>query len=347
MPSPLRLGLIGCGKIVQMAHGPAYLEDKDAVTVVAIADPKEENKLWGRDFFGVPDKELYSNHQDMLASADLDAVTIATPHSKHAEQVIAAASAKIAILSEKPMATTLEEADAILDAIELNEVPYGIVHNFLYTQSMQTALRELEQLPDPFLGRISGMTLKPTGFGPGHEDPALAWRASKAAGGGCINDTAYHEIYSLQSLMRSPIQYVEARVRTIRLDLDVDDVALLLCEHENGALSTMERSWCARSPNQHFCEVHTNKGSFWLNIRKDEPEGYRRSTADGEWQTVGLPSFGLTTHGAYFSESFNALAKGKQLPVTGYDGRNILAIIEAARKASDARKAVDLHEFRR
>ena len=348
MTKPVRLGLIGCGGIVCMAHGPGYLANKEAVRVVAIADPVEDNRNWGGTFFGVPDDQLYSDYRDLLGSAETDAVTIATPHSMHAEQAMAAADAGVAVISEKPMATSLEEADAVLEAVERNKVPYGIVHNFLFTQSMQTALRKLEELPDPYLGRTSGMGLKPVGFGPDHENPALAWRASKAAGGGCINDTAYHEIYSLQALMRSPVRWVEARVRTLRLELDVDDVTLLLCEHENGALSTMERSWCARSPNRLFCEVHTTEGSIWLNNRKDETDGYRQSSPDGKWETIELPSSGFeTTHGAYFAAAFGALGEGKELPVTGNDGRRNLALIEAARQASETRRAVDLREFGR
>ena len=144
MKKPVRLGLIGCGGIVRTAHGPGYLANKNVVRVVAIADPVDDNRFWGGDFFGVPNEQLYPTCQDMLAGVRLDAVTIATPHLMHAHQAITAADAGVAIISEKPMATSLEEADEVLDAVERNKVPYAIVHNFLFTQSMQTALRKLE-----------------------------------------------------------------------------------------------------------------------------------------------------------------------------------------------------------
>ena len=348
MNKPVRLGLIGCGAIVRKAHGPGYLANKDVVRVVAIADPVEDNRFWGGDFFGVPNEQLYPAYRDMLAGARLDAVTIATPHLMHAQQAVAAADAGVAIISEKPMATSLQEADEVLDAVERNKVPYGIVHNFLFTQSMQTALQKLERLPDPFLGRTSGMGLKPTDFGPDHQNPAFAWRASRAAGGGCINDTAYHEIYSLQALMRSPVRQVEARVRTLRLKLDVDDIALLLCDHQNGALSTVSRAWCAPSPNRLFCEVHTTEGSIWLNNRRDEPNGLQQSSAEGVWSPVEVPEPKYeNTHGAYFAATFKALAEGRELPVTGDAGRDNLAIVEAARAASESRRAVDLRALSR
>ena len=61
----------------------------------------------------------------MLAKAEIDAVTVATPHFLHAEHTIEAASVGVAVISEKPMATTLAEADTIIDAVERNGVSYG------------------------------------------------------------------------------------------------------------------------------------------------------------------------------------------------------------------------------
>ena len=69
----------------------------------------------------------------MLAKADIDAVTIATPHSFHAEQVIESAKAGMAIISEKPMATTLDDADKIMEVVNSSGVAYTVVHNYLYT----------------------------------------------------------------------------------------------------------------------------------------------------------------------------------------------------------------------
>ena len=353
MDRPIRLGLIGCGGIVRKKHAFGYLAIPDIVQVVAIADPVAENRAWGGDTFGVPAEQRYGGYGEMLEKAELDTVTIATPHSMHAKQAIAAAGAGVAVISEKPMATTLEEADAILDAVERNGVRYGVVHNFLFALSMQAALEELKDLPEPFLGRTSGMALKPVDFSAEHSNPAFAWRASKEMGGGCIVDTAYHEMYSLQRLMQSPVRYVEARVQTLRLKVDVDDVALLLCEHENGAVSTVARSWCApKIDNGPWCEVHTTEGSVWVQNRRSESDALKRSSREGRWRQVDVPELAepdgeVNDHGRYFAATFEALANGSELPVTGYDGRHNLAMIEAARKATEERRAIDLWDLKR
>ena len=91
----------------------------------------------------------------MLDRAELDAAIIATPHHLHAEHVLHAAHAGVAIISEKPMATSLEEADQILDTVKKCGAHYGIVHNFLSMPGTVEALRILrgENAGTPQTGR--------------------------------------------------------------------------------------------------------------------------------------------------------------------------------------------------
>ena len=117
MQKPIRLGLIGCGGIVQITHARAYRALTDTVQVTALADVVPENLQKVGELFDVPAEKQYTDYREMLAHAALDVVTIATPHSFHAEQVIEAANAGVAVISEKPMATNLEEADQILAAV--------------------------------------------------------------------------------------------------------------------------------------------------------------------------------------------------------------------------------------
>ena len=176
MTEPIRLGLIGCGGIVQLVHARAYLSLPDAVKVVALADVVEENRQRVGQTFDVPSEQRYTDHRDMLAKAEIDAVTVATPHFLHAEHAIEAASAGVAVISEKPMATTLAEADAILDAVERNKVSYGVVHNYLFTLAMQAGFARRPEFGTSIFGRAAGMGLKPADFSTEHTGsrPSLA-----------------------------------------------------------------------------------------------------------------------------------------------------------------------------
>ena len=348
MNEPIRLGLIGCGGIVQNTHARAYRALSETAQVTALADVVPENLQKVGELFNVPSEKQYIDYREMLEHAAIDVVTIATPHSFHAEQVIAAANAKLSIISEKPMATTLEEADQILEAIRDNGVPYTVVHNYLFTAGMQTALTELEALGKPHFGRSIGMGLKPADFSAAHPTPAFAWRASKAKGGGCIIDTSYHEIYSVCALMRSPVRYVEARVQTLQLDIDVDDIAMLLCEHEDGSITTVSGAWCVPGTDSGWCEMHAENGSLRVNHRHNVADALRRFTRAEGWKQLELPGFDeaertdASGHARYFAETFRALAVGAAVPVRPEMAYHNLAIIEAARKATTERRAIEI-----
>ena len=344
------MGLIGCGGIVRLNHVSVYLALPESVSVVAVADPVPDNLAYVGNTLEVPPAQRYADYRDMLAKAEIDAVSIATPHALHAEHAIQAAEAGVAVISEKPMATSLEEADAILEAVNRNGVPYAIMHNLLFTLPMQEAFSQLRsgKVGKPIFGRGQCMGMKPADFGSDHANPAMAWRAQKAVGGGCIIDTAYHEIYSVEALMGSPVRYVEARVKTMRFDIDVDDLAILLFEHEDGAVSTVSASWCSPTPaaeRGRWCEVHTTAGSIRVFHRDEEP--FWRYTEEEEgWRSLDIPepavkeNPGVGGHFGCYAATFEALAGGSEMPVNGEKARHNLAIIEAARKATGERRAI-------
>ena len=344
----IRLGLIGCGGIVQKTHARAYHTFTETVKISAVADVVAENLQKVGEEFDVPKKHRYSDYRDMLEKAEIDAVTIATPHSLHAEQVAESAKAGVAVISEKPMATSIEEADQIIEVVKHNGVPYSVVHNYLFTAGMQAAIAQLPEIGNTYYGRSTGMGLRSTDFNANHPNPAFAWRASKSKGGGCISDTSYHEIYSVCTLIQSPVRYVEARVRTMVLDIDVDDFAMLLCEHENGAVTTVSGAWSVPATDFGWCEVHAENGSLRVKHRynvKDALQKYSRTEGWKQIELTDLDEEGLkdsSGHAAYFTATFNALVEKKPLPINADKAYHNLAIIDAARRATKERRAIEI-----
>ena len=349
---PIRLGLIGCGGIVKGTHLPCYQALQGLVQVVALADPVPANRDQVGNALGVPPDQRYAHHSELLEKAAVDAVTIATPHSMHAGQVIEAAQAGVAIVCEKPAATCMEEAHAMREAVRKHGVPYSVVHNLLHTLPMQAAQAILRagELGEPYFGRGVSLFHK----GPPASQTAQTWRNTKAAGGGSLADTAYHEIYSGEALMGSPVRHVEARVTTLFFSIEVDDVALLVLEHENGALSTVSTSWCVPvvpGEGGRWCEVHAPNGSLRA-VHKAQGPLLRFAVGEG-WRPVELPGLAHLKpssprhagHVAYFEAVFEALAGGSQTPTTIDTACHTLAIVEAARRASGERRAVDVREL--
>lgn len=343
---PIRLGLIGCGGIVQLSHLPCHLFMPDLVQVSAIADPVAANTEHVGKKANVPRELRYADHREMLENAEVDAVVIATPHHMHFDHAMQAVEAGVAVISEKPMAMTLEDADAIIEAAKRNQTTYTVIHNFLHSPPMQQALAILRsgEIGEPAFGRAQSLFSKT-----GDKLDATVWRNQKQAGGGCINDTCYHEIYLVEALVGSPVRYVEARAQTKFFDAEVDDLALLMLEHENGAVSTVSTSWGVRSyEDACWCEVHSNQGALRVTARQRSLHLLRHEV--GKWQEIEIPELadlspgerGAIGHRCYFAATFEALANGSELPVSGQQGRHILAIIEAARKATVERRAIEV-----
>ena len=289
---------------------------------------------------GVPSSRVYTAYQDMLSAGGLDAVCIATPHHLHAEQAIGAAQAGVNILSEKPMASTLVEADAILDAVAKAGVWYTVAHNLLFSDAMKRGsqvARATEFGPITW-GRAQSVFRKADGL------DASDWRATRAAGGGCAIDSAYHELYSVEALVGSPVAHVEGRVRTVKFDIDVDDLALFLLDHADGTVSTVTSTWSAPTfgtEGGRWCEAHGTGQSVRVYHREEDPlhvhDGgrWRPDLPDGQRDDP-------TGHLAFFRQAFAAMRAGDPPPVTGADARRNLSIIEAAREATRTRRGVEV-----
>jgi predicted dehydrogenase len=285
----------------------------------------------------------------MLATEDLDAVSIATPHHLHAEHAATAAQAGLLVISEKPMATSLTEADAILDTMTRYNSSYTVVHNFLFAPGTRRALELLDQgkVGTPRMGRAKSLFNK----APDQFDPAL-WRNQPAAGGGCLKDTAYHEIYLVVNMVGSPVVSVDARIRSQFGLAQVDDLALLWLEHENGALSTVSTSWqvaTGRGEIANLCEVHGSRGALRVEGRGQGALLHYSHTAR-DWSPVPVPELAAMDpsaqrwagHAGYFAATFDALLAGTDLPISATAARQNLCIIEAALEASRDRRSIEV-----
>ncbi len=110
----LRYGFIGAGGIA--GEHLTHLADRRDVEIVALADPNDQMMARHAAKFGV--KQTFSDWKEMLAKAQLDAVSICTPNKLHAECAIGAMEAGCAVLCEKPLAGSAEEGEAMIAAAE-------------------------------------------------------------------------------------------------------------------------------------------------------------------------------------------------------------------------------------
>jgi predicted dehydrogenase len=114
MTNAVRLGLIGCGRIAQVAHLPA-IEKADGVELVAVSDPSEAVTSAVARRYGVA--RTYATAHEVWNDSDVEAVLVAAPDRFHFELAGAALRASKHVLVEKPLATTVEECAALVDLV--------------------------------------------------------------------------------------------------------------------------------------------------------------------------------------------------------------------------------------
>jgi len=257
-----RLGVIGCGRIVEDAHAPALLRLGDRVEVVALADPSQERRAAVARVLGSTPSE-YDGWKELFADREaLDAVLIAVPHHLHTQAIVAAAEAGIDVISEKPLAPTLAEIDQIGDAVDRAGVRLAVVHNWAYLPPQQAGLAAARDglIGDVFL--IRAERLLGTSYR-GRDPNAPDWRLhASTAGGGALLDAGYHDVYLAEAISNSPIVRVYATVGSIGGDHDVDDTAVALMTHANGATTILQAGWSALAGSTLVHEIHGNSGSI-------------------------------------------------------------------------------------
>jgi predicted dehydrogenase len=115
MTEPVRVALIGCGRIAQVAHLPA-LEKANGIQLVAVSDPSEDVRRAVARRYGVP--QAYEDHSQVLADELIEAVLVAAPDRFHYPIGAAALSAGKHVLVEKPLASTVDESEKLVDLVE-------------------------------------------------------------------------------------------------------------------------------------------------------------------------------------------------------------------------------------
>jgi predicted dehydrogenase len=229
MNSVLRIGLIGCGRMARL-HARGY--KRAAATIAAVADvvPEAAAKLGAE--LGCP---AFADYREMLATAQLDAVSVTSPPAMHRENVAAATASGIPILCEKPLAESAASAKVIAEAATSAGVIFmvGFFHRF---HEPLVRLRELVRSGD--LG--TPVTVR-SRFSIDSRQDLRPWIKNPAvAGGGQVMDTAVHSLDILRFVTGSEIEEVQALTAIVRPGPTVEDTALILARGALGNLGIVE-----------------------------------------------------------------------------------------------------------
>ena len=336
----LKIGTIGCGRVVEEGHTVGYEAVKDRARVHALSDCTASRCDIMGEKLGVPPERRYHDYHDMLAAEELDAVVVAVPHTLHESIALDCINAGLHILLEKPMAPTLEEAERIIHAVEKRGILLTVPHNFAWQGQSLEAIRLVRKgtIGEPRFVRWEVMVEPPW---PGVPEYDPEWRTRRDLGArGPLIDNGYHATYHCRYLMNSPVTRVYARAGHYFADWDVDDLNVVVLEHQNGGVSVMELCWSLsdRSP-QMAREVHGTKGS----IEYDRDGHGIGMCLGGEWTypDVVMDIWGFDK---FFELFVDAILKGGAVPVTPQEASLNLKIILACYESAESGQPVDIHE---
>ena len=313
----------------------------DRVEIAAISDVSEERLAVIGDRYDVPGFARFSDYEAMLETSELDFVHVCTPHHLHESQAIAAMEAGAHVLLEKPIATSLEEADRIIRGAQRLDRRLTVSHNQLFRpqhRAVQDLLRS-DAVGDLFLIRSEGLSPKHvTGRGVDQD-----WRTSAVAGGGGpLIDNGYHQIYCAVDFIRSPAKRVYARIGRYVQQIDVEDTALLLIEHENDGTTSKQVGWSAPAGGIRVEELYGTRGQVRLG-GENPVSVWQQDT--GAWNKIdigpeGKDEFGFQDLAAAF---VNSLSDGNSsVPVDPGAARHVLSIVRAAYESGESGLPVDV-----
>jgi len=232
-------GIVGCGWVARDYVAPALLTAANA-RLVGLYDPNPAAVARIAAF--APAAVRAADLDALLALPDLDVVYVATPNHLHTPLVEAAARAGKYVLCEKPMATTLPDAERMVAACQQAGVQYGTAFDQRF-QAYHRRLRALVAAGE--LGMITSVRIHYACWTPGHWRPATDdgthdnWRVDPARdGGGAFIDLAPHGLDLAQYLPDDELIEVAALFQRQVFDYPVDDGAALIGRFRGGCLLT-------------------------------------------------------------------------------------------------------------
>ncbi len=338
----LRVGLIGTGTIAQSAHLPAIRRLADELELVAVADVRAEVAADAARRYGA--EAWYTDYRELIARPDIDLVDICTPEFLHCEQAVAAAEAGKHVLCEKPMASTLEEADAMIAAARRNGVKLMIGHSRRFTRRYREVarliregavgevrlVRENERRPRAMYGRLD--------LPVGHWTPegGRPWLASSAYSQGAALTNAVHETDLARWFTGQEAVSIYAAARITDPAGEVPDFLTYVITFAGGALAVAEivNQLPADYPYYHMLEVVGTEGL----IRAADPPMSPLEV----WRPDGMAyplNFGHLLHvdDAYRDEIaafVRCVREDRDPPLDPWDARQALALSIAAVRSS-------------
>ena len=340
----LRVAIIGTGAI-SPSHIKGYLSFKEECKIVALCDLYEEKADAVNKEFGL-EAAVYTDYQQMLDEEELDLVSICTPPYTHADIAIHSLDKSVNVLVEKPMASSLEECDAMLEAAKRNKKKLSVVAQNRFT----TPMMRLKHVLDSGLAGDIVHTQVDSHWWRGHSYYDLWWRGTwEKEGGGCTLNHAVHHIDIFQWMNGAPDEITAITTNTSHDNAEVEDLSVAIGKYQTGALAQITSSVVHHGEEQQliFQGKHARISVPW-KVKASTPKenGFPEENPDLEEQLTQayyeVPELEYEGHTGQIKDVLDAIVEDKPVLVDGEQGRQTLALITAIYESSNYQRTVKL-----
>jgi predicted dehydrogenase len=332
MPETVKMGLIGLGGISE-SHIKKYLVMNGKVVLQAAAEVDQDRLNVVCDKYSIPQR--YEDPLQLIAEADINALTICMPPVKRAEIITAAMERHVPTLCEKPLTTNADEADIIARAVQKNGTPLLVNFKMRQGENFQEIKKYLQKpevgLPLTIMCRYALVT-----------DPEIwsppKWFWDMDISGGMLIENGGHIIdYLLWVAGKAEKVFGFIEQKTIdslpetymRLS-KTEDNAVIIMKHCNGCTTTLLNTICYPGNRDASLEIAT-KGGYFMRIDECKHLQIRK----GEKIILDAPDQEYGVGDGYTNDHFinDVILAGKKPFVTVEDGIAALKIALAARES--------------
>jgi len=318
-------------------HGESYIANLRSMKDVELVGVVDDDPMRGQTIAAQNNARYFHAYEDLLAEKP-DGVIICTENNRHREMVEMAASRGINVLCEKPLATTLDDAHAIVDACD----KAGVLLMTAFPMRFSAPLLEIKarldkgDFGDVYCFNATNQGELPTKHRTWFVDPGLA-------GGGAIIDHTVHLVDIMRWFTGSEVKNVYAKSNRIfhADEVLVETGALEMLTFDNHMFATIDASW-SRPPywptwGGLTFEMVTQRGAVLVDAFRQNLSVYRH-----EWQGSRWLPWGSDSNQAMVQEFAAAIRENRTPRVTGMDGLRAVEVTLAAYESDRTGQAVEV-----
>ncbi len=323
MQEKVRVCLIGCGR-AGMIHARSYMGGIHGAVLAALCDPMEGNRTAASEETGAA--KTYSDWHDVMKDTEIDAVIVVTPTQFHHDIVIAAAEAGKHVFCEKPMASTEQECDEMIEACRKHDVKLQLGFMRRFDKSFRRGKEMLEE------GTVGDVTLiKSNTYGPSEPKE---WMYDVRRNYGPIGEVNSHDFDTLRWYAGSEVKMIHAVGHNFRSPEKAEqypeyyDTCTVMLEFENGVLGMITGAQYVRYGYDSRAEILGTHGI--IKVGSQNANSAEAVTSDRIIQADSMDSWRTLFLDAYKAEDqafIDCILNNTEPPVTGTDGKMALVLV--------------------